>query len=708
MEKMKHPRAHSLVLAPFGKTHCASIHCSGFISMMRQIRAPFLIAICLLAIVAIPAVQIGSSAAVPTLSLDDPSCQNVAGLISWWRGEGNALDSTGPNHGTLEGNVTFTPGKVGQAFNFHGWQERVRINSRVYEMYGGTVSLWFNWDGTQASHSANVMIGTSLGLPRVSPVFDIDTGFLLWEFGSLFRNGTNTQVIPGRWYHVAMTYDSNFNVRVYVDGVLKGGGTSANPGEFRNTLVFGNWDTGGPFDVGFGGLMDEVQIYNRPLSDCEVRNLYNTANGSACEVCDHVAPTTSATTSTNANGAGWNYSNVDVLLSSGDDSFGTGVSQITYSASGAQTIAPTAVSGASANFTIAAEGETTITYFAQDNAGNAEAPQTLVVRIDRTAPTIACEAADGLWHSSNVNINCSANDGVSGLASGDDANFSLSTNVLQDTESADVPTGMGQICDLAGNCSTAGPIIGNKIDRKAPTINPTVPANGGVYLLNANIAASYSCSDGGSGVATCAGPVTSGSNIDTTSLGAKSFTLLSTDSVGNTISQTIHYTVRPPVLTVLGPAQIWLGLKNSDDVGTKFDLLAEVFHDSVLIGSGQLNDVPGGSSGFNNAVLRSVDLALATSVGAQAGSTLSVRLSVRIAASSVHSNGTARLWFNDAAANSRFSATIEGNLNDYYLRNVFALTPNVGSGPRNKIDVLVNRNVDGNPFKPLGTWSITF
>src|SRR5262249_29553356 len=42
-----------------------------------------------------------------------------AGVVSAWRGEGNALDSVGGHHGTLQGGVTFPAGDVGQALQFH-------------------------------------------------------------------------------------------------------------------------------------------------------------------------------------------------------------------------------------------------------------------------------------------------------------------------------------------------------------------------------------------------------------------------------------------------------------------------------------------------------------------------------------------------------------------------------------------------------------
>jgi hypothetical protein len=185
-----------------------------------------------------------------------------------------------------------------------------------------------------------------------------------------------------------------------------------------------------------------------------------------------------------------------------------------------------------------------------------------------------------------------------------------------------------------------------------------------------------------------------------------------TDADGNTseFARNIEATIMPSAqLTALGPASVWLGLKNSDDVGTKFDLLAEVGKNGVLIGSGQLNGVPGGSSGFNNAVLRTINLALPSPVNVSAGDTLSIKLSVRIAVGVTgHRSGTARLWFNDAAANSRFGATIDGTPNDYFLLNGFAFGTATGPGPKKTIDVFVDRAVGGNPFKPFGTWSKTF
>ncbi len=56
-------------------------------------------------------------------------------------------------------------------------------------------------------------------------------------------------------------------------------------------------------------------------------------------------------------------------------------------------------------------------------------------------------------------------------------------------------------------------------------------------------------------MATCSGPVASGSNIDTSSLGPKTFTVTSTDVAGNTSSLSVVYTVTYKICLLYDPTQ---------------------------------------------------------------------------------------------------------------------------------------------------------
>lgn len=158
-------------------------------------------------------------------------------------------------------------------------------------------------------------------------------------------------------------------------------------------------------------------------------------------------------------------------------------------------------------------------------------------------------------------------------------------------------------------------------------------------------------------------------------------------------------------LTTLAPVGIWVGLKNSDDVGVKFDLLAEAYKDGVLVSSGQLNSFAGGSSGFNNAHLATIPFNNFSALNFPTGSVLSIKVSVRNACTgSTHNSGYARLWFNDSQANSGFTTTIGDSSFTEYLRDGFVLAGTTGS---TKKTIDVQSGAKCSAFKTFGTWTIT-
>jgi hypothetical protein len=159
-------------------------------------------------------------------------------------------------------------------------------------------------------------------------------------------------------------------------------------------------------------------------------------------------------------------------------------------------------------------------------------------------------------------------------------------------------------------------------------------------------------------------------------------------------------------LTTLNPAKVWIGLKNSDDVGIKFDLQVEAYVNGNLVSTGELDSVSGGSGGFNNAHLQTIPFNSFSSVDFPTGSTLSIKVYVRNACGgSGHNSGTARLWYNDTQANSQFGSTIGTNTYNDYLLNNFVLGTSVGPGPKKTVDVSAGAKCS--TFKPFGTWIIT-
>jgi hypothetical protein len=216
-----------------------------------------------------------------------------------------------------------------------------------------------------------------------------------------------------------------------------------------------------------------------------VEDSKTTAEVSTQVFADTTPPTTTASVSPGPNANGWNNTNVSVSLSAADDPAGWGVKEIHFSVRGAQS-GGDIVTGNNASFSITAEGITTVTYFATDNAGNQESPKTLTIRIDKTPPTIAGLPAPGcsLWPPNHKMIQVatvSAADFLSGLAS---FNFSGTSNEPSDPNSPDIViagtglqprtvqlrrdrlgTGSGRVytlsaiaTDLAGNTTTSSAV----------------------------------------------------------------------------------------------------------------------------------------------------------------------------------------------------------------------------------------------------------
>ena len=269
-------------------------------------------------------------------------------------------------------------------------------------------------------------------------------------------------------------------------------------------------------------------------------NTWQTQVGLTQEPMDTTPPVTTALVAPAPTSFGWNSGNVIVTLSATD---ARGVRFLTYSATGAQSIPSTTVGVASVPVFISAEGITTLSFFAQDNWGNIEATKTHIVRIDKTDPVVSCASPDGLWHATNIALSCTSVDGPSGIADPANLSFQLVTSVPLGVETDNALTNTRLVCDRANNCVTAGPIGGNKIDRKPPSIVISTPAGVPVYLLNQVVPSDYACADGGSGVATCAGPVADGAPIDTASVGIKTFQVNATDAVGNASSASNAYKV---------------------------------------------------------------------------------------------------------------------------------------------------------------------
>lgn len=83
----------------------------------------------------------------------------------------------------------------------------------------------------------------------------------------------------GKWHHVVGTYNPGTAQSIYIDGVLiETGGATNNIASTGSDILIGATLSNAPTNF-FNGKIDDARIYNRALSDAEVKNLYLATKG---------------------------------------------------------------------------------------------------------------------------------------------------------------------------------------------------------------------------------------------------------------------------------------------------------------------------------------------------------------------------------------------------------------------------------------------
>ena len=203
-----------------------------------------------------------------------------ANLVGWWTGDGNnpttAPDIAGTNPGTLNGGVNYVLGEVGNAFTFNG-DRGSYVNVPDAPSLNSTIGTWDFWMKSTQTNSFVGLVGKHDAASSLNGItMQMDQGHARVEVKgpgpTLLLTGTTT-LNDGQWHHMALTFQSNGQVVLYIDGHMEASGTAPVFSFNATPLRFGTMlDT---FWTPYNGLLDEVQIFNRVLSATEVRSIFS-------------------------------------------------------------------------------------------------------------------------------------------------------------------------------------------------------------------------------------------------------------------------------------------------------------------------------------------------------------------------------------------------------------------------------------------------
>ncbi|MEZ4721143.1 MAG: LamG-like jellyroll fold domain-containing protein [Flavobacteriales bacterium] len=192
---------------------------------------------------------------------------------------GNANDASGNgNNGTVIGGATYGTDRFGNsnsAASFDGVNDY--INTGTYFDYNfRTVSLWALLNTTTIQEQAIIeqqsAILTYGGL--TATIFSYtDLRALAGGTGAVTMNSSMS---ANTWYHIVLVRDGS-SVYYYLDGhlVASAASNSSSSTAIQNNMVIGVVrNLNNRF---LNGKVDELRVYNRVLSECEVRQLYCSA-----------------------------------------------------------------------------------------------------------------------------------------------------------------------------------------------------------------------------------------------------------------------------------------------------------------------------------------------------------------------------------------------------------------------------------------------
>jgi len=242
--------------------------------------------------------KIGIEHALGGIVVSDEICgdDDISSFVAYYPFNGDASDETGNgNDGTVYGATLTTDrfGNADSAYYFDGSNDWIEVaDDDSLDLIEFTVSAWYRVE-TGSSESRNMILikggrstdgnGSDLNynLTTIESLDTLDTWLIRGGFEE--SDGTDHAVLTDYnydseiWYFVAITYDSQ-KVNLYIDGDFYGSTpTTAMPNNNVYPLLIGrSTDPVYPSNkYWFKGVLDEVRIYNRALSESEILDLYN-------------------------------------------------------------------------------------------------------------------------------------------------------------------------------------------------------------------------------------------------------------------------------------------------------------------------------------------------------------------------------------------------------------------------------------------------
>ncbi|MGC8669551.1 MAG: LamG-like jellyroll fold domain-containing protein [Candidatus Micrarchaeia archaeon] len=201
-------------------------------------------------------------------------------LTGWWPLNGNAYDYSGyGNNGTAYGIDWVSPPANQSNFESALFGQKNSVLGRLNITSSGfTISAWI--DGNTLSLNRNIfeLFDNKTKNHNLLAIGINASGYAYIRWSNIFNTTqfeySGGSIKPGEWYLITGVWNGNNNtLELYLDGALVAKG----PGNGTTQAYMNLYNIGGPYSTinSFDGLISNVQLYNRALSQNQVYGLYN-------------------------------------------------------------------------------------------------------------------------------------------------------------------------------------------------------------------------------------------------------------------------------------------------------------------------------------------------------------------------------------------------------------------------------------------------
>ncbi len=241
------------------------------------------------------------------------------GLVSYWTFDRSDIsndtvkDVWGKNNGTIVGDPKIVNGEVGEALEFDGSDDYVNLTNLGdfgSEVGSSTFEAWVktefkqDWttlfkvldQGCSMAWAIDVNRSAKAGFPLAQDIVHFYVRQQAVAGCIDIAVEIEFALSDGEWHHIAFVIEdaSDTKISIYMDGkpqeVIVGKGSKLdNFVPFVEPVYIGAANNRGNVERHFSGVIDEVRIYNRPLTADEVTKNYNSKVGLSVEPDDKLS-----------------------------------------------------------------------------------------------------------------------------------------------------------------------------------------------------------------------------------------------------------------------------------------------------------------------------------------------------------------------------------------------------------------------------------